>query len=162
MNLYFLIELGKVRCISFLVKSPKQCKFVKTDAIKNCTFWKYRNNILSAFHADLFWFVQKSVHKQFFWATYFREGSNCLFCSVNKILPWIFAFIFQLCILKPAIMLLGRVSKAVFLLWRWMELHFRRYSQTAWQYSSKESLGNSAVCNIVGCTVRYLAMYMRQ
>lgn len=34
MNLYFLIELGEVRCISLLVKSLKERKFVKTDAIQ--------------------------------------------------------------------------------------------------------------------------------
>lgn len=161
MNLYFLIELGKVRCISLLVKSLRDCKFVKT-CNTNCTFWKYRNYILSAFRADLVWFVQKSVHKQTVWATYFREGSNCLFWGVNKLLPLLFAFIFQLCILKPAIMLLGGVRKAVFLLCGWMELYFRQYSETAWQCSSKESLSSSAVCYVVECTVRYLVMYMQQ
>jgi hypothetical protein len=38
MNLYFLIELGKVRCISLLVKSLKVCKFGKTGAIKTVLF----------------------------------------------------------------------------------------------------------------------------
>jgi hypothetical protein len=38
MNLYFLIELGKVRCISLFVKSLKECKFMETDEIQTLLF----------------------------------------------------------------------------------------------------------------------------
>jgi hypothetical protein len=38
MNLYLLIALGRVRCISLLVKSLKDSKFVTTDAMKSVIF----------------------------------------------------------------------------------------------------------------------------
>jgi len=141
-------------------KFDKRLLICENRCNTNCTFWKYRNHIFSAFHADLIRFILKSVQKQSVWATYFREGSECLFWGVNKLLPLFFSFIFQLCILKPAIMLLDGARKAALLLWGWMEIHFHQYSENAWQYtySSKESLGNNAVCSVVKCTVRYLVM----
>lgn len=87
----------KFDCISLLVKSLKDCKFFeKKQTQYKLYIWKYRNYVLSAFHTDLVWFVQNSAHKQIVWATYFREGSNCLLWGVNKLLP-LFSHLFSNC-----------------------------------------------------------------